>query len=346
MKKLFIAFIAFLSPLYNVCFASGSNTNAELVNYAVGKYDHNYFLIIPDNVLDYEYLSHYPFTALMFLKNYDEEKISKITVKELNSGSLGSSHSFCASNEYYDVLKFDKIRGFESIAKDLETVDEFGIAERKAEIISALLNCFSKYKQEYKKYLQGIDGFYKFRKGKFRFIVGNPLKEYNDNVEINQREGPFAFYDQIDISHYDFDNKVIKIEPLSPYSKLSSSGWEYHYIRKIKKKYRSQSYKNKPALYHKDFPKEVQVPVTIDDAKELFADRQKVYSETILTVIPKPGYFGYSGKHFFVMTSNFEIKKITKNYYKRISWSRSETKFVGEPVFTIVLESNDKHLFH
>ena len=172
------------------------------------------------------------------------------------------------------------------------------------------------------------------------------MKEYNETVEINARESPSAFYDQIDKRRYDFDRKLIKIDPLSPYSKRSSSGWEYHYIQKFKDKYRDKKYKENSTHYHRDFPEEIEVPLTIDDAKKLFADNDRVYSETVLSVTPKEGYFGYSGVHFFVMASDFEIKKVTKNYYKREQWLHKEKKFLGDPVLTLELESNDEHPFH
>ena len=46
-------------------------------------------------------------------------------------------------------------------------------------------------------------------------------------------------------------------------------------------------------------------------------DDDEVLCETILTVTPEKGAFGYPGTSFFVMTSNFNIKKVVKNYYKK-----------------------------
>ena len=346
MMKFSILFVAFITTVSSICFASESHINAKLVNYTLGRFEHNYFLIIPDNILDYEYLGHYPFTAFMLLRHYDEEKISKLTVNELKTGSLGSSISCCAGSEYYDVLKFAKIKGLEKVAADLETLDEFGITERKNEILSTLLECFAKYKEDYERYLHGTNGCYVIRKGKFRLFAGNQLKEYNDNVKTNERKNPFAFYERININDYDFDKKLITLKILSPYSKISSNGWEYHYIRRFINKYQNQKYRSNPTFYQKDFPIEIKVPMTIDDAKKLFAEKDEVYSETILTVTPEQGYFGYPGAAFFVMTSSFNIKKITKNYYKRRNWSGVEKMFIGGPVLTIVLKSNDKHPFY
>ena len=242
MRKFSVLFVAFLTTLSSICFASESHINAKLVNYTLGKFEHNYYLIIPDNISDYETLGHYPFTAFMLLRHYDKEKISNLTVKELKTGSLGSPISCCAGNEYFDILKFGKIKGFERVAEDLETLDEFGITERKNEILSTLLECFTKYKEDYERYLHGMSGCYRFRKGKFGLFAENPLKEYNDTVKSNERKNPFSFYERIDITDYDFDKKQISVKLFEPYSKISSNGWEYHYIRKFKNKYQNQKY--------------------------------------------------------------------------------------------------------
>ena len=78
----------------------------------------------------------------------------------------------------------------------------------------------------------------------------------------------------------------------------------------------------------------------LKDAEKIFRSG-RVFCETILTVRPEKKAFGYSGNAFFVMTSNFKTTKITKNYYKNKDWSTEEEKFIGDPVFTIELESEE-----
>ena len=46
------------------------------------------------------------------------------------------------------------------------------------------------------------------------------------------------------------------------------------------------------------------------------------------------------------MTSKFNIKKITKNYYKKKDWSDKEQMFVSDPVLTIELESKENLPFY
>ena len=351
MKKLAFV-IGFIISIWNLpCFASASTTNAKLVNFIFGRYDYSFYLVIPQNIEEYQYLNHYPFTAFMFLYHYDEGKIANLTVKELKSHSLGGADSCCAGDGFYDALKFGKIKGFEDIADDLESMDVFEVAEKKADILSRLLENYGNYKKDFKRYLQGFDGTYKLRTGSFSNPNWNKLKEYDEKIEIDEPI-PKSFYERIDVKDYDFDKKLFRIELLSPISKISSKGWEYHYLKKLKDQFTgleylkkaalyNLTYKKKPVLYNPEIEEEIQIPMSIEEAKEIFMDENRVFCETILTVKPEKGAFGYEGAAFFVMSSNFNIIKITKNYYKNKNWSNQEEKFVGDPVFTVELESKE-----
>jgi hypothetical protein len=343
--KIIVLLIGIIASVSNfACLASADTTNAKLVNYIFGRYDYSFFLIIPDNIEEYTYLSHYPFTAFMFLYYYDEDKIANLTVKELKSLSLASADSCCASDALYDALKLDKLKGFEKFAEVLNRIDEFDIAARKKEIIYKLTEIYGRYKEDYRKYLRGYNGTYRFRKGKLRHSTWNRLKEYNENVEYNEPTTR-SYYERLDIKDYDFDNKSFRIELLSPISKRSSNGWEYHYVRKFKDKYSHLKYRNNPILNSIDFPEEIQIPMPLKDAEKLFRDDLAHY-ETILTVKPEEGAFGYSGIAFFIMTSNFKILKVAKNYYKKENWSKEENKYVGDPVFTLELEPKEDMPFY
>ena len=105
-------------------------------------------------------------------------------------------------------------------------------------------------------------------------------------------------------------------------------------------------YHDKPFLYNIDFPEEMQIPMSLKDAKKIFPDDDRVICETILTVTPEKGAIGYSGTSFFVMTSKFNIKKITKNYYKKKDWSDKDQCFVSDPVLTLELESKENLPFY
>lgn len=345
-RKIAALFIVAIFSIWILpCFASTSSTNSKLANYIFGRYNFSFFLIIPDNLSEYEYLSHYPFTAFMFLNYYDEQKLANLTVKELKSCSLAGPDSCCVDDGFYEVLTFDRIKGFEEFAKDLNNYNEFDIAEKKNEILSNLIRIYSQYKDEFDRYLQGFDGTYKFRKNDLTHAKLKKLKEYNETVEIIEPD-PTSFQERIDIENYDFDEKLFNINVLHPISKRSSQGWEYHYVKEYKKKYFKIEYHDKPFLYNIDFPEEMRVPMSLNDAKKIFPDDDRVVCETILTVKPERGAFGYPGTSFFVMTSKFNIKKITKNYYKRKDWSNKEQKFIDGPVLTIELESEENLPFN
>jgi hypothetical protein len=337
--------VIIISILHLPCFASESFTNAKLVNYNFGRYHFNYFLIIPDNLSEYEYLSHNPFTAFMFLEYYDKDKIAELTVKELKSRSLGGPDSCCVDDGFFDALNLDKIKGFEDIAEALADYNEFDIAEKKDQILSKLVDIYGKYKEEHNRYLQGFEGTYTFRKANLKHSTLKKLKEYNETIEIIE-PNPMSFYERIDIKNYDFDQKLFNIDVLRPKSKRSSQGWEYHYVKDFKKKYGKLEYQKKPFLYNIDFPENIKIPMTLKDAKKIFPEDDRVLCETILTVTPEEGSFGYPGASFFVMTSRFSIKKVTKNYYKRKDWSNKEQKFIEDPVFTIELKSKENRPFY
>ena len=326
-------------------FASTSSTNSTLVNYIFGRYNYNFFIIIPDNLSEYEYLSHYPFTAFMFLNYYDESKLANLTVKELKSRSLAGPDSCCADDGFYEVLTLDRIKGFEYYAEALISYNEFDIAEKKNELISKLIKIYGQYKDEYDRYLKGFDGTYKFRKNDLKRATLIELKEYNEKIKINEPD-PTSFHERINIENYDFDEKIFTMDLLHPISKRSSQGWEYHYVKEFKKKYGKMEYHDKPFLYNIDFPEEMQIPMSLKDAKKIFPDDDRVICETILTVTPEKGAIGYSGTSFFVMTSKFNIKKITKNYYKRKDWSDKIQMFVSDPVLTLELNSTENKPFY
>lgn len=344
--KIVPLFIGIIISIWSLpCIASTSSTNSNLVNYIFGRYNYKFSIIIPDNLSEYEYLSHFPFTAFMFLNYYDERKLANLTVKELKSFSLAGPDSCCVDNGFYEVLTFDKIKGFEKFSEALKNYSEFDIAEKKKEILSKLIKTYGQYKEEYDKYLQGFDGTYKFRKNDLRHATLIKLKEYNETVKINEPD-PTSFHERINIENYDFDKKLFNIDVLHPISKRSSQGWEYHYVKEFKKKFGKIEYHDKPFLYNIDFPEEMRIPMSLKDAKKIFPEDDRVICETILTVEPEKGAFGYPGTSFFVMTSKFSIKKITKNYYKRKDWSNKVQMFVSDPVLTIELESKENLPFY
>ena len=325
------------------CLSSQNQTNAKLVNYIFGRFDYSYFLLIPDNIQEYTYLGHYPLTAFIFLHHYDKNKISELTVKELKSRSLGNSYSDTTSNNFYDVLMYDKLKGFEKIAENLTKMDEFQIYENKSNIIAELLKVYDNYRNEYLMYLKGIEGTYIFRKNNLDTAHLKKLEEYNGPVYIKE-PSPRSYYEMVDIEDYDLDRQVVSIETLSPISIIDSSvfAWETYY-KKIKYRHKNMESGELPIFNNTDFPDKIQIHLSIKDVNKLLAGKDKIYCETILTVKPYEGSFGYEGNAVFIKTSNFTILKIIKNYYKGRSWSPVERNFIEKPTCSIQLESHEEN---
>ena len=344
MKKYSTVIIIFISFLYCIPISANSETNANLIHYEFGSIGYEYILLLPDNISDYEYMGHYPLTAFIFLKLYDEKKIEKIGVKQFMSGSLGTDDAFNAGGQYYHVLKFDKIKGFEGTAEKLKSLDEFGIVEQKFEIISKLKECYKNYKHEYEtRYLKEN---YIFRKGLCDKVCAKE-KKYNETINkcVPNIKSLFT-YQEIDRGSYDFDNKLIVFDTLKPYS-AEVNGWEHFYMEKFKNKYRRKWYKDKkPQLYRKTFPSKIDFPMNIEKAKMLFADNDPVYCETIVTVKPEEGFFGYSGGQWLILASNFSIRNVRKNYFKGKYWSLEERRFTEGPVMSVEFKSNEQFLFY
>jgi len=319
-----------------ICLSSQNLTNARLVNYTFGRFKYSYFLLIPDNIQEYTYLGHYPLTAFIFLHYYDNSKIAKLTVKELKSRSLGNFYSDFTNNNFYDVLMYDKLKGFEKIAENLPKIDEFQLSEYKDEIIDELLNVYDNYRNEYLMYLKGIEGTYIFRKGNLDTPSWKRLEEYSGTVYMNE-PSQRSYYEIIDIEDYDLDSQVFSIKTLSPISIRGSkiSAWEYYYKKMIGCRYKNFV-----------FPDEIQMHLSIKDAEKVLTGKDKTYCETIVTVKPEDGSFGYEGNAVFIKTSNFNILNIIKNYYKGRSWSPVEEKFIEEPKYSIQLESNEENTFY
>ena len=277
-----------------------SVTNAALVQFGA------YKLLIPDNFKDdYPYLSHYPLAAFRFAKNFNERAIDAITVEKLKSGSLGY-HSD------YDLFRLDKIKGFELTAGEIKSLDEFGIAAKRNEIISKLKESWRNYRKDYNRYLKGTNGSYKFKIDRFHSYY-------------EQKYGS-TFY-EVSKDTYKFDSRMMDIELFQPRSVYQGNGWEYFYVGKFR-----QKYSNSRSINAK-FPDSISVPLSIDDARKLFGEPDKTFCETILEVIPREGFFGYDGGAYIDLTQDFDIKKIKKYFYK-------ESKGLNEPVLIIVIESS------
>src|ERR1035437_4907527 len=214
----------------------GNEPNAELVNYL------GLVLLIPNDIARYKCLSHNPHSAFLFATTFNEQKIAALGVKEIMQGRL--SHRVFAN-----LLSFEMIEGFADIAKELKTLDEFGVASRRDEIVSKLKECYLNYRREYEQYLGGTNGYYVF-------------KSPRELVRRNQ---------------YDFDRQVLDMNTFGTDNRLE---WEGNYITFFNEKLVSS------AVDKRRFPETMSVPLSIDKAKTLYGDQQQAFCETVFTVKP------------------------------------------------------------
>jgi hypothetical protein len=297
----------------------GYEANAQLMKFDMGR--HTYHLLIPNNISDYQYLSHFPLSAFLFVTLFSQQDLEELSVSDIMQGYLGYDY-------YEDVLSFSRIKGFEDIATDIGNLDEFGIAARKQEIISRLLDCYKNYCTDYRKYLMGVGGFYIFRNPtQEKVMYASP--DYN-NVGIYNKVSivpPASFVYEIARHRYNFDSNVLSIGTLAGVSNRPFESWEFGYDQAFFRKHNNPN-DNKPNVY---FPETLSIPVSIDDAKKLFDGEQRTFCETRILVKALYG-LSYQQDYSTYRTSNFDIYKIVKIFY------RDETD-LNTPVLILEAES-------
>ena len=75
-------------------------TNSKLNAYYIDR--DKYFYLIPNNINDYEYLSHNLVTAYSFIYYAQYNPLDKLSVRQIKSGSMGI--------KYYPVLHYYKLK--------------------------------------------------------------------------------------------------------------------------------------------------------------------------------------------------------------------------------------------
>lgn len=274
--------------------------NAKLVKYIVGY--NTYWLLLPDNIDEYKYLGKYPFTAFLFVNWFNETKLDQIPVKTLMQGSLAPG------GDFYYILAFGKIEGFQDTADRIKNLDEFEMSSKKNEVIAKLKECYRNYLEDYKKYLRGNNGYYVFKNGKYPRDTTTELTEYPHGTWTSVRMAGIDYqWSTVSRDDYSFDKQAITLELLGPIanSGMEESGmWESEYERRF--------YQN----HQNGLPKKITVPMVMDDAKKLFGSEKEAFCQSLLAVQPKFGFFGNSGT-ITQMVTNFGILKIGKTCFRK-----------------------------
>lgn len=300
--KIFVT-VFFLVILFSfLSKAEAFQTNAHMIQYGTNTSPLEFLLVVPDDFSGYDYLSHYPWTAFLFVQDYDERKIDQLTVTQIKSGSLGRYSS-------YHVLSFSKIKGFEEMAELLKTADEFEIESKKDHIKAKLKECYRKYYNEFKtKYLNNYFTFvsYHHHDGTKAEMLPeyNPpsIKDEKDFRGHRMTKESHRYVDKISKRQYDFDRKLLTLYALGgvPEEHHLNSSWKRAYVDRINN-----------AKYNKRFPEQMQINVSIEDARKLFSGRN-LSCVTVLTVKPRQGIILFTQRP---RIQQFNIHKITKIFY-------------------------------
>ena len=280
--------------------------------------DDKSLIIIPDKTTDFKYLNHNFIGALSFALLSDDNKIKSLSINNLKENFIRLLLQY--------KLPFNSIIGCEDIAKSIDKYDEFGLNEHKQEIINTILQAHQNYYNDFiNQYLKNTYTF--------------PYEEFKySNVNNNIRwDGEKSYY-KLEKEDFNFDNKTLHIGIFrnDPKSKIWNGSWPDAYLYY---KYGKESYD----ILHKD---DLNIPLSIDIAKQLLGDNNQTFCETLYTIKPNNQVQNsYAPNQLWGLIPCFDLLYITKNFYNQTSWSAKENKFVGEPIISIRLFPNENHKF-
>ena len=314
--------------------------NAEL--YFVPNSSEEIYSTIPNNISKFKYLGSNPHSALFFLHEYDEHIIENLSVDCLAFGNFGVAACIAPQgtnaphvDRAHGYLKINKIKGLEKLQEELQQLNKFQIKQKNNEIKSKIKSSYIEYKKDFDQYIS--ESPYTFA------VKGIEWKKNKCKIY----EYPFYLFDVDD--NYNFDKSTIKI-------KVMNTGWfTFEYMENLNKKYEVnradrnrqggisfEKTKYKGKFYHKPFPDNLVFKLTPEEEQALFEDNKDIYIKTLCTVVPKKGEL-----------FNFDIIKITKLFYKKLSKEPKRPRSIGaseklssKPVLTIVIEKiNDMPLY-
>jgi hypothetical protein len=276
---------------------------------------HQTFLILPDSNM-FNYLNYYPITAFNFVNSQDDSKISRMKIEDLKKRELYSLSN--SSN-----IKFNHIKGFELYDDEIASADEFLLKEKQQFYINKLTSCWIQYKNEYMgTYLKGINGTYIFPELNENSYANEDDKRLFFKMKTDEKYFYWSYYFKMDKTAYNFDQEKLKISTFD-------GKWGYQYAGYLRD--------SKEVNFSNDL--EMNVPISV--AKQLFGDNEPCFYESIVTVMPLEGYKAINiGWTMHVL--NYEVLKIKKNFYKMSQWSYKKNRFIGNPIYTLILESTDK----
>lgn len=317
MKTIFISLILIFSFNYEIFSQSDDTVYCHLVEYGFDNYDY-YNVIVPlkRGTVVYELITKNPLSAYLFIETMNEAKIRQLTVRQLKTMTF----SGYSTDKYIPIQAFAYslylIEGFETYCKELETIDEFDLAERKEEFLNKLVECWHAYNSEF------LDLAAKTLKMGIGFENKTEIEnEYHSlGYTYLKNHSSKKFYNgdgyQVTKDNYDFDNQVMTFPfPLLVASHSRGNVWGWNRIissnltEEIRINAKNRSYKDhiEPEL-----------------AKRLIKSDVGGLSEMILKL--DNGFKNYFGNGGTTYLQKFNIEQIIFYYYAQSEYSPMYTK--------------------
>lgn len=268
-----------ISPLvvdlvdYNIVDKMGIEPTAEMDGVLDSRYGqfHN-ANIVPKDLSNYKYLSYNSKIAFYILK-YNPQKISQISVEGIRRKCIDTYH--CGNTQ------FKNIKGLEELDKQIDSLSNFDIADKKQEIIEKIMRVFESYELEYNQFLNYNKGYYSI------------LEEHG----LRSQDQHWKYQTLSKQSNYNYDAKTLS--------------FKYFNDPSIADIYSSMTGINFQITNREGT---ATIPMPTEQAKKLFGDKEQVICKSLITLKVKPGYYYDSLGSFF--TSRFDVVKFTKICYQ------------------------------
>jgi tetratricopeptide (TPR) repeat protein len=238
------------------------DTNAtvlEINNYICSP-GYNKSLLIPHDKTEFPLINQNPFAFYLFSNKLKQKDISKIKIETLKKDKSFFCHA----------LPLHFIDGF-TLATDIYTMDDLDLAEKKDDIISQLQKCHLRYRAEYNKLLKKDFIFLSRRSAKWSKLKG--YEQFWDDkqmawttVKVLSQRKDFYCFNPVKKSDYNIDKRTLKVKLFA--ADRDKTEWERDYITR----YRLNS--------------DIDIPMTIKQAKKLFAKSDQALYYTYVTIKP------------------------------------------------------------
>jgi hypothetical protein len=310
MKTLIRIILLFISiNVAGISFAEPINCNSKMYVYT---YIYpRFFVVLPDDTSELNYLRDDFISGILFINLFDESLIDRLTIKDIRyhclerrfEGEITPPRD--AKSYPAGAVKFYEVKGLIEMSNNIRKLDEFGVAEKKDEVISLLKKAHMNYKNEHNRLIRGR--VYRFKTGSTYRVGIGPLNRYRNADKINRKA-------------YDIDKKLLTLKTLGSFSE---GQWENEYSRKVNESYGGRLV----------FKEDITIPLSVKDAKLLFQEGGDVYYETVVEASMATGFINFNPSTNYVQ--NMRIERIIKIFYK-------DKLLTGDPILVLEITPSSK----